>query len=159
MLRIIGFVFLSPRIWQGLTEWQRRRLTTTTLTEACYAEDLIKCKELIEEGVDCNQKGKDGFPLIAAAEKGNVDIVRLLLEHGADTTKANESGETALLSASHHRHLAVVALIIQHGADKDTACFLNMTALYYAAQNGHLEVVRYLIDQGCCVDKADLFGR
>ena len=157
-LRIVSFVFLTPRIWQGvMTEWQRR---LPTLTEACYAENFDRCKELVEKGVDCNQCGIDGnFPLIAASDKGNVAIVRLLVEQGADINKVNECGETALLTASHHGHVAVVRYLIQQGAGKDKACFLNMTALYYAAQNGHVEVVRYLIDQGCCVNTVDMFGR
>ena len=158
-LRIVGFL-LSPKIWKGCTEL-KHWLSSFSINEAIFANNFEKCQELIEKGIDCNQCGKDGnLPLIMAAAKGNVPIVRLLVEKGkADITKANESGETALFSASLHGHLDVVDYLLQQGADKDTACCLNMTSLMAASSNGHLDVVRYLIDQGCCVNTADMFGR
>ena len=161
-LRIAGFL-LSPRIWQGLAEWQRWRtsaVSSTLIMDAIYADDVDKCKELVEKGKDCNQVKDGNLPLIVTSAKGNLAIVRLLVETGgADITVVNENGERALLSAAHHGHLPVVSYLIEKGADKDYACCLNMTALYYAAQNNRVDVVRYLIDQGCCINTADIFGR
>lgn len=50
-------------------------------------------------------KSKKGLtPLMAAAKGGNLEIVRFLLERGADVNARNEYGKTALrLAALDHR--------------------------------------------------------
>ena len=52
-------------------------------------------------------------PLKLAAENGHVEIVRLLLEAGADTNRINDCGDTALMSASQEQgHLEVLRLLL-----------------------------------------------
>ena len=51
-----------------------------------------------------------------AAEKGHIEAVRLLLEHGADAKKANYYGMTPLMSAAQKGHLQIIQLLLKNGA-------------------------------------------
>ncbi|KAL2191560.1 ankyrin, partial [Thermothelomyces heterothallicus CBS 203.75] len=52
-----------------------------------------------------------------AASKGHTEVVRALLERGADVTARTELGETPLWSAAHNGHAAAAELLLQHRAD------------------------------------------
>ena len=61
------------------------------------------CLRLIQLGVDINAKNHvDDTPLIEAAEFGNFEIARILIENGADIHHQPEYGESALESAENH---------------------------------------------------------
>ena len=70
------------------------------LCEACYDADDVEVRRLIEEGADVNWRHEGGWsPLIVAANNGLVDVVRLLLDKGADIHHKNNYGTRALHAA------------------------------------------------------------
>jgi hypothetical protein len=80
-------------------------------------------------------------PLMYAAEVGSLDVMRLLIERGADVNAQNAFGSTALMwSASDP---AKVRLLLDHGAQVNTAARSGRTALIIAAfTNPSADVVR-----------------
>ena len=60
-------------------------------------------------------------PLYIAAENGHLDVVRHLVEVGADKDQANIQGATPLYIAAQKGHLDVVRHLVEVGADKDQA--------------------------------------
>ena len=79
-----------------------------------------------------------------ASQEGNLDVVRALLNRGANANTAmpQRSGSTALIQASHFGKLAIVEELLRHGAQVDQANLKNTTALMRACQEGH-EVCRF----------------
>jgi len=55
--------------------------------------------------------------LIDAAESGRLELVKLLVEHGADLEFRNGSGQTPLIVASLQGQTDVVAYLLNHGAN------------------------------------------
>ncbi|KAL4803195.1 ankyrin repeat-containing domain protein [Aspergillus unguis] len=85
-----------------------------------------------------------GTALWAAALKGHIEIVRLLLK------KQSTGLDFALLSASRGGHLDIIRLLIEHKANanvRDEDSFY-VTAIQAASQGGHLDVLLYLFEQG-----------
>ena len=112
--------------------------------------------------------------LTQASHAGHVEIVRLLLDAGAqkDVTVADGLGRSALTQASHAGNVEIVRLLLEAGARKDVAdtsgrtelknthrpphirCHEQMwrmalgTALNNAFREGHAEIVRLLLEAG-----------
>jgi ankyrin repeat protein len=61
--------------------------------------------------------GRGDQPILHAARNGDTEIVRLLVEHGADVNFANDRGHTVLYCAGGHGHLDTLRLLLAHGAD------------------------------------------
>jgi ankyrin repeat protein len=79
---------------------------------------------LLERGVDVNARTKNKFtPLHSAAFEGRLEIVRLLLDHGANANAENESSETALHVVSRGEYdsqehgVRISRLLLEHGVD------------------------------------------
>ena len=96
--------------------------------------------------------------LHTAAEKGNLDRVRLLVEQGADKDKGDNYGSTPLRLASRDGHVDVVRHLVEQGASLDKADEDGYTPLSGATCGGYLEIARYLLEQGADRDTADNEG-
>ena len=48
---------------------------------------------------------------------GSADVVKVLLESGADPNAPNNGGHTPLHAAAYRGHLNVASLLLKHGAD------------------------------------------
>jgi ankyrin repeat protein len=86
-----------------------------------------------------------------AAEAGDVERVRELLQHDASLVQERTTGERTALHVS-VEHPEVVFLLLQHGADPNAReKGDNVTPLHLAAANKVLESVRLLLDAGADV--------
>ena len=97
-----------------------------------------------------------------AAGEGHDDIIRLLLEKGAEIeVKGGKYNYTPLSWAARNGHEAVVKLLLDKGAEtevKDNK--FGRTSLLWAAENGHKAVVKLLLEKGAETEvKEDKFGR
>ena len=82
-----------------------------------------------------------------------MEIVKLLIENGADINKSNNDGWTSLYLAVNKRHLEVIKLLIENGADINKSNNNGWTPLNIAANNGHLEIVKLLIENGADISE------
>ena len=80
--------------------------------------------------------------LTFASQEGHIDIVKYLVENGADI---HARDELALREASENGHVEVVKFLLENGADIHGRDYLGSdAALREASNNGHVEVVNYL---------------
>ena len=98
-------------------------------------------------------------PLHGAAESGDVDKVRELLENSKfGVNCVGEDGWTPLHEAASRGHLGVVTMLVSEFKADVTACGNSgETPLHWAALEGHVDVVRVLIsefkaDVSACTD-------
>ncbi|CAH0121269.1 MULTISPECIES: ankyrin repeat domain-containing protein [unclassified Paenibacillus] len=121
------------------------------LAAAVKSQDYRKTERLLKMGADPNA-GVSLNPLHVAIRDGELVMVRLLLEHGADPNlSANYgSGEQILmhplsLAINHNRHSEpFVRLLIGAGANPEE----DGWALETAIEKGELNVVKLLIKHG-----------
>lgn len=93
----------------------------------------------------------DGFtPLHLAAYFGQLDTVRILLEHGADVSanSRNPMTLTPLHSAAANGDCSICALLLEHGAEVDARQHGGWTPLFSAAARGDPELVQLFLDHG-----------
>jgi ankyrin repeat protein len=107
--------------------------------------------------------------LMRAAFSGDLDLVKLLLEHGADPTVISRDGETMVEAAaglgfiqgynrgrSAGERLEVVKLIVSLGADVNQADDYGITPLMVAGNMGDTKIIQYLVDMGADLGAYDL---
>jgi ankyrin repeat protein len=84
-------------------------------------------------------------PLMWAAHRGHVGIVRVLLERGAGVNAVTGGGSTVLHLAAFRGHREVVDLLLRYGAEASRRNAWGATPLMTASIMGHLCVVRSLV--------------
>src|SRR5262249_13729038 len=104
---------------------------------------------------------RDGrLPLARAASTGNVELVKLLLESGAEVDGASKPNQsTALYLATSRGFHDVVDTLIRAGADVNQTDDIGLFPLLAAAigqEDGHTEVIRSLIRAGANLEAGKL---
>ena len=98
-------------------------------------------------------------PMHWAAAYGNIEIIQLLLEHGADVSASTVKGATPLMMAAAGGHIEAVRILGVRDADVNTATRKGWTALHFGAFNGSLSVVQFLLDLGAEVNSRTRDGK
>lgn len=83
-----------------------------------------------------------------AIKRGDVGIVRDLLDRGIEVDSRDRYGQTGLMLAAHAGHGEVVATLIAHGAGLDRTAKFGLSALMLAIVAGHAAVARLLAEAG-----------
>jgi len=147
-------------------------------------DPLPLIKKLLDAGADPNAlvnttpraRMREGSPrivfataLMRAAFSGDIELVQLLLAHGADPHTMSKDRETPLMAAcgtgfingynkqrTPAERLAVVKLLIDLGEDVNAADSYGITPLMVAANLGDVAIVQYLMDKGADLAAHDL---
>lgn len=152
----------------------QKNFLVTELLDACRQGNLEQVRKLIKQGANVNgvyvppnlcSKGEDGCygpisqtPLLAAR---NWEIVKELINAGANVNQKNSEGETPLMFASMAGDIERVKVLLSAGANvnaisssyTDYTGPQRYTALVIASQYGYTDVVKTLIAAGADVNK------
>ena len=90
--------------------------------------------------------------LVEAADAGDVDDVRAMLDAGGQVNAAVLGDGSPLIVAARGGHIDIVHLLLDRGADVNQAVLGDGAPIIMAAREGHLEIVRLLLDRGANVD-------
>lgn len=138
----------------------------TLLADAAATGDVERVKVLIERGAnpnvsdavvplsfptlpdspfDENAPFSFRIPLHNGVEADDIEIVRMLVEAGAEIQAVDNTGRTALFSA---RSSIIAQLLIDYGMDIEAQDYLGWTPLVAAIFAGSLQGVTALLDVG-----------
>ncbi|CAG8945549.1 unnamed protein product [Penicillium salamii] len=126
---------------------------------------LSTTEYLLSQGAKTDVAGNRASPLLRAVERDHYQIVKLLLDAGADPDTSDKEGRTALMTAAWKNHVDILRLLIVRGADVNACDGRLRNALHNLAADKECrwgwgeEVVRYLISGGCFVRGRDELGR
>ncbi|VDI25203.1 Hypothetical predicted protein [Mytilus galloprovincialis] len=135
-------------------------INTTTLSLSCFIGDIPMIYWCINHGVDVNKCGNNELtPLCIAAARGWTEIVRLLLDLGADYNKCeNDIGCSPVLLACSEGHTEIVRMLLDIGADYNECDNDGWSPVKSACSEGHTEIVTMLLDIGADYNKCDNDG-
>lgn len=111
---------------------------------ATYRGNNEVAKFLVENGADVNGTSNYGTPLMAAVVKGNLEMINVLLEHKADTSIADQSGNTALIYAVLFKKYEIVGLLVKANADINTKDIRGKSAVDYATMTNDEKLLQLL---------------
>eukprot|EP00730_Choanoeca_flexa_P004047 TRINITY_DN11584_c0_g1_i5.p2 TRINITY_DN11584_c0_g1~~TRINITY_DN11584_c0_g1_i5.p2 ORF type:complete len:153 (+),score=34.83 TRINITY_DN11584_c0_g1_i5:611-1069(+) len=106
---------------------------------------------LLDRGADVNIKGKEGHtPLWAACSIGDIAMVKVLLEKGAEINVHEQGPNNALpiYVAAFNNHIDVLEFLLANGAEVDARTTIHTTTLHGAAQVGNCQAVKVLLEHG-----------
>ena len=111
-------------------------------------------------------------PFIRAALSGDVEVMRLLLAHGADPGIATKEGTTALMAAAgmnwvpgqtytrpEGNYIEAAKLCLERGADVNATNSLKLAAIHAAANRGWMSIIQLLAEHGAKLDVKDIADR
>jgi ankyrin repeat protein len=119
--------------------------------KAVKNNDVAQVKALIQQGVNVNElDGSGDAPLVMAAYEGHTEIVKLLLEAGADVSAVDPGMQaTALHAAAYAGRTEAAKLLIAYKIDIDKQGPYNgYTALHDALWQNHIETAKVIIEAG-----------
>ena len=126
------------------------------LLKACREGNVKLAAESIAKGANINAKTSmmdrpPGFsPLLFAVQGDNLDLIKLLVEHGAEVNAGALSGATPLQFACMNGKIEIVNYLIE----KD-ATLTNATAsLCWASWRGYSNILTLLVEKGVPVDES-----
>lgn len=157
-------------------------------------EILGLIKLLVEKGADVDARTKESPPIrhdllsvtgtlewvdftgqtpfIRAARAGDLAVMNLLLEHGADPSIETFEGTNALMAAAGinwvvsqtwtegpEQLLAAVKLCMDLGMDVNHTNSMGLTAIHGAANRGSNDIIEFLVANGARLDVQDNEGR
>lgn len=126
----------------------------TALVQAARAGRIEVLNILMshEEPIDDNQYH---MALGVAAEKGHIEVVRLMLDRGGDPNylkKDDEKANTPLFKAAGNGHNKIIRVLLDHGAKPNTLNFWNESAMFAACRSKKGKTARLLLKFGASFD-------
>ncbi len=97
-------------------------------------------------------------PLYDAARMGTYDMVKSLVNYGADPNVATKAGLTPMHQAAARGNLDMVKDLVQAGAEVNAVAENGRTPIFYAAERGKASTVNFLLEKKAEVNLADKNG-
>lgn len=112
---------------------------------------------LLDRGAHPDQEALGGrTPLLAAVDRGDLELARLLLSRRADPMKPDRPhSPSALEQAVWKGRTEIVAAMLDAGAPIGHAWPNGRTLLHMAAAAGHADLARLLVERGARLDALD----
>ena len=112
--------------------------------------DLESACDIVSEFTE--KKISGATPLWAASLGGHTEVVKILIEGGADVNHGTKTKSSPLRAASFHNRLEVIKYLIENGADLDTPNVAGQSPLMIAALRNHRDSVELLAKRGADVN-------
>lgn len=113
--------------------------------------------------------GEGATPILRAAKTVDVEMMKVLLENGADATLTKKDRTTALIMVAGGqprvpdpdgaRTIAAMQMLLARGVDIDAFSTTGQTAMHAAAGRGVDPVVKFLAEKGATLNLPDKQGR
>ena len=98
--------------------------------------------------------------LLLATRRGDLALVKILVDQGVNPNAQNGVGCTPLMLAAKYCWWKVAQFLLSlHDINLEARCETGWTALVFAAGNGHLKLVKLFLDRGAEPAVVDKSGR
>jgi tetratricopeptide (TPR) repeat protein len=128
-------------------------MSAYTFGQQVVRGNLENMKLFIAAGHDVNEKDKDGASGLSYANQ--IEMVRFLLDQGANVENVDPTGRTRLWYAVDNNDIEIAQLLIENGANPNVVSSDFIYPLMRAAAAGNMEMVTLLLDSGAYTDIKD----
>jgi len=116
-------------------------------------------KEYLTRGYNVNHEQEKDSLLMMASLRGNLDIVKLLIQYKANVNYRDKWGTSALFNATTLcSSPEVVKILLENGADVNASAIDKITPLSMAVANGNVAIVKLLLQYKADVNIRNING-
>jgi len=121
--------------------------------DAVLANDVDRAGYLLGKGADVNGRSNLGeTALTTASRAGCIEMMRLLVKHGARVDEPDGDGLTPLMGAVQRDQAAAIEFLLAHGAAVDKGAPRGFTPLSLAIEEQQFDAAYALIEAGANVN-------
>ena len=127
-------------------------------SQVAYRGDVEKVKQLIlQNNNTIHSKNLYGDTILLwAYREGHLELVRLILEKGADINYQNDvTGETALIHSSKAGHFEIAQMLVKNGSNTQAKDNTGEDAVLWGCTKGHLDIVKMLMTNNTSPDSKE----
>jgi ankyrin repeat protein len=111
-------------------------------------KNFEKIEEYISAGYPIDMLAADGTPMHWALACDGVEMLRYLIDKGAEVDARSDQGTTPLMHAVQKKDIEKTTFLIEQGADPNAVDNRGFTALHRVAEAGYIKLVKFLIEKG-----------
>ncbi|UCF99096.1 MAG: ankyrin repeat domain-containing protein, partial [Spirochaetaceae bacterium] len=152
------FKSIDKLLGEGVDINQRNADGYTALYKVVETGTVDSAHELIKRGADVNLATHHGTILHTAVMRGECNIVKVLLESGANAHALDAATETPLHLAASRDNREITTLLIKYGANIDYQNHYGKFPLQLAAFEGNMDIVELLLANGADLSLKDKWG-
>ncbi|KAK0124782.1 hypothetical protein ONS96_008663 [Cadophora gregata f. sp. sojae] len=162
----LGRLVLLACYW-NLTEVLRKLLSAhpaphlnLSVDDCTYKQTAVSSGKILHFNVELVNTAdqRDWTPLHWASWRGQLEVVKLLLENNADIQVTDKNGDTPLHEASSAGRVEVIKLLLEKMADVQAVNNYRRTPLHEASSAGSIDVVKLLLEKGADIQAVNKFG-
>jgi hypothetical protein len=145
------FPLWFPIFWKISRPYDPRVPTVNSLHIAAFTGHEQEVEYLLEDdpSIVNMADSTSTYPIMWASLNGHREVVRMLLEKGADVNAQGGDHSNALGAACSEGHDKIVQMLLERGADVNAK---GGDALRAACSGGHGKIVQMLLKQGADID-------
>ena len=144
-------MYAVEHLQNGIRDNDASRVSLLIKLGAPVEADINYIPRLFGKPIKCK-------PLHWAAEKGHLEVAKLLLTRGAEVDAKDTDGWTPLQRAAGNDRPAADIILLERWCGTDARTIKGMTSLHYAAEGSRLAVAKLLLTNGAGVDVKDTVG-
>ncbi len=119
------------------------KINPDCIVQALMNKEYARAKKMINKDIDLNFLFSDFSPLMCSID--DIEIMKLLIENGADVNLKNKMNMTALTIAVISNKIEAVKILLENGAETDIPSILNdKTPMMFAKENRNKEIIDLL---------------
>lgn len=143
----------QKQLLQHLNELEKM---TEDLATAAQNGDIVACSALMRRGANVNEMDAAGYlPIHYACANGYTQVVKLLLEFGADPT-SYLTGHSPTETAARNGHGEIIKVLSSFGANLEEKGLAGSPPIVSAAAGGFLQTVDELLALGADINAYDM---
>lgn len=144
--------FIQLLLEAGADPLQKSTTASSALDLACSMGDIKIVRQLLSAVKDDSQLSNAYEPIYRAAQRGNLDIVRLLLKSGISVNARSSLEATPLHSVAKADDPELLQILLEAGAEINAQDQAGYTPLFNALEAGKFQHLPILFKHGASLD-------
>jgi len=122
-------------------------------------EFMLNCGSKVNASVEVPENLHEKFTLLHRATYcGQVEVVRFIVNRGADINIRDANNNTALHLATHSGSIDIIQLLLDKEMSVNLTNTNDSTLLHVSAQFGNLEATKILVERGAALNNTNKYG-